>query len=279
MKEPPKEIRGLELTDRRGQRVPLDLPLVNEQGKTVTLGSFFNQLSPDGKAAKPVIIVMAYYRCPMLCPLVINTLSRTLGEVEFTVGKDFNVVVVSFDPRDQPKDAEVFKQTTLLAYGRADTKEDAAAVASGWNFTIASPENARTLGDALGFPYRYLPETGEYSHGASLFVLTPGGIISRFLAGIQYPAKDVRLSLVDASGGKVGGLFDIITLWCYHFDPNAGAYSLQAMRVMRIGGGASAVLLLGLLGVLWRSEVKKKRRLAAGGLHPAAAVAGMGPVR
>jgi protein SCO1/2 len=279
MKEPPKEIRGLELKDRRGEKVPLDLPLVNEEGKTVALGSFFNQPSFDGKASKPVIIVMAYYRCPMLCPLVINTLSKTLGEIDPTVGKDYNVVVVSFDPRDTPKDAALHKQSTLLGYGRSETKDDLAAVERGWNFTIAAPDDARKLGDALGFPYRYLPETGEYSHGAALFVLTPGGTISRYLAGIKYPAKDVRLALVDASGGKVGGLFDLVSLWCYHFDPSAGAYSLQAMKVMRIGGGASAVFLLGLLGVLWRSEVKKKRRQALSVDRSEPVVAGMGSVR
>jgi protein SCO1 len=267
--EPPKEIRGLEVQNHLGTTIPLDLKFTNEKGESVPLSTYFNRPSSGGKGSgggsKPVVMVMVYYRCPMLCPLVMDKFTQTLGEIDFTVGKDFDAVIVSFDPRDTPADAAEQKQARLASYGRED--QGAKQVSDGWNFLTSSAVNARALGDALGFPYRALPESGQFAHGACVFILTPEGKIARYLTGLNYPAKDVRLAILDAGGGKIGNIFDAVTLWCYHYDPNAGGYTVQAMRIMRLGAVIMTVLVAGLLLAMLRFEKLKKRRaiVAAGG--------------
>lgn len=260
--EPPKEIRGLEVENHLGRTLPLDLLVRNEKGDEVKLGSYFNKPASDGKSKKPVVMMMVYYRCPMLCPLVLEKFGTALGEIDFTVGLDYDAVVVSFDPRDTYKDAAVQQKARVIAYGREDKGGEGGAekVAAGWNFLTATPQNARALGDALGFPYRQIPETGEYAHGACVFVITPEGKISRYLTGLNYPSKDVRLALLDASGGKIGNIFDAVTLWCYHYDPNAGSYSVQAMRIMRIGAALMTIFVASVLFAMLRIEKSKKRR-------------------
>lgn len=261
--EPPKEIRGLEVENHLGRSLPLDLTFRNEKGELVPLSKYFDKTAADGKRKKPVVMMMVYYRCPMLCPLVLEKFGTALGEIDFTVGKDYDAVVVSFDPRDTYKDAAIQQKARVLAYGRDEQGgKDAELIAQGWNFLTATPENARALGNALGFPYRQVPETGEYAHGACVFVLTPEGKISRYLTGLNYPSKDVRLALLDASGGRIGNIFDAVTLWCYHYDPSAGSYSVQAMRIMRIGAAIMTLFVASVLLAMLRIERNKKRRAA-----------------
>lgn len=262
-KDVPAEIKGLEVTNNLGKVIPLHLQVTTADGKIVSLKEFFNRPTmkdgkPSGKGSKPVVIQMAYYRCPILCPTILDKFTKTIDTIDFTVGEDFDVLVVSFDHRDTPADARSHHASAMLAYNRPENND----IRSGWNFVIASPETSRQLGDALGFPFRYLPESDQYSHGTALFVLTPEGKISSYLTGLNYPAKDVKLALLDASNGKIGSFWDAFPLWCYHFDPNAGSYTLQAMRVMQIGSGGAAVLLGGLLGTLWVTE-RRRRRIAA----------------
>jgi protein SCO1/2 len=264
MHEVPSALKGLEVVDKRGEKVPLDLPLVDEHGKAVRLGDFFNQPSADGKHNKPVVLMMVYFRCPMLCPLVLEKFRSALNEIDFTAGKDFNAVVVSFDPRDTPADAMLQKDLALAGYDRPIDDQ----VRAGWAYLTSTPENARKLGDAIGFPYRYLPESGEYSHGACVFVLTPEGKVSRYLTGLHYPVKDVRLALLDASNGRLANVFDVVAMWCYHFDPTRGQYTMAAMRVMQIGSAITVVLLGGTLALLWRTEwFRRRRALAKGTVH------------
>lgn len=267
--EPPKEIRGLEVSNHLGETLPLDLTFVNEKGDTIPLRSLFNKTASDGKTKKPVVMMMVYFRCPMLCPLVLEKFGAALGEIDFTVGKEYDVVVVSFDPRDTFKDAALQKKARVLSYGRDEDEQDAKLIEQGFSFLASSPENARTLGNALGFPYRQIPETGEFAHGACVFVLTPEGRISRYITGLNYPAKDVRLALLDASGGRIGSIFDAVTLWCYHYDPNSGGYTVQAMRLMRIGAAGMTLFVATLLIAMLRIEKSKKRRAAvATGIQP-----------
>jgi protein SCO1/2 len=208
--------------------------------------------------------MMVYYRCPVLCPMVLEKFTKTLNELDFTAGTEFDALVVSFDPRDKAADAVRERANQLLFYKQPTTD----AVRDGWNFLSCNdaPENAVALADAVGFPFRFLVNTGEYSHGAAVFVLTPEGKVSRYLLGLDYPSRDVRFALLEASQGKIGNVFDRFTLWCYHYDPSAGVYSLQAMRVMQVGASLCAVLLGSLVASLLAWERRKRRRLAAAGL-------------
>lgn len=273
----PAEIRGMEITNKLGESIPLDLTFTQVDGSTVKLGEFFNRSSPDGKLKKPVVLMMVYFKCPILCPMVLEKFTRTLNELDFTAGTDFDALVISFDPRDKPADAIVQRANQILSYKQPTTD----TIRDGWTFLTCSdlPINARHLGDSLGFPYRYLPRSEEYSHGAAVFVLTPDGKVSRYLLGMEYPARDVRLALLEASQGCIGNLIDRFTLWCYHFDPKQGSYTLMAMRVMQVGASLGAIVLAMFIASLFAWERRKKRRRAATEPHaaPAPAAADLDP--
>jgi protein SCO1/2 len=269
-KEMPAPVRGLEVENHSGKQVPLSLQFTDPFGKVVSLRDYFNQPSASGKAKRPVVVQMMYYRCPILCPTVLSKFTTTLQDIDFTVGKEFDVLIVSVDPRDTPGDAAAQKAAQVAIYGRPGD-----AVRDGWHFLTSTSDSPRKLADALGFPYRHIPESGEYAHGAVIFVLTPEGKISRYFTGLNYPATDVRRALLEASDGKIGSVFDAWTMWCYHFDPNAGGYTLAAMRIMRVGAAVSVVLVGGLLAAMWRFELFKKVRGAGtqtgkAGIVPAA---------
>jgi len=200
-----------------------------------------------------------YYRCPILCPLVLEKFTKTLNQIEFTAGTEFDALVVSFDPKDTPRDSVQQRANQLLFYKPPTTD----SVRDGWNFLTCdkTPENAKALADALGFPYRYVPGADQYSHGAAVFVLTPEGKISRYLLGMNYPARDVRLALIEAGQGKIGSLVDRFTFWCYHYDPTTGSYTLVALRVMQIGAAGCAIALGGFIGLMFAHERRKRRRM------------------
>lgn len=254
----PREVRGLEIENKLGERVPLALTFTQVDGSTVRLGDFFNRTSEKTSLKKPVVLMMVYYRCPILCPMVLEKFTKTLNELDFTAGTEFDALVVSFDPRDKPEDAIRERANQLMFYKQPTTD----SIRDGWHFLTCSnvPENARSLADALGFQYRYLMNTGEFAHGAAVFVLTPEGKISRTLLGLDYPPRDVRFALLEASEGKIGSLVDKFTLWCYHYDPNAGVYSVQAFRVMQVGASLCAVVLGAVIFGLFRWERRKRRR-------------------
>jgi len=253
----PAPVRGLELRNMLGASVPKDLPFTTSEGKQIKLGDLF-----PGKAAagKPVLLTMIYYRCPVLCPAVMEKLTNGLNALELTVGTDFNVVVVSFDSSDSTPAAVREKTGQLLTYNRPTSD----SVRDGWIYLTGLPENSRALADAIGFPYRYLPEANEFSHGPVVFVLTPEGKVSRYLTGLEYPpqlVKDLKFALMDASGGKIGNVFEQLALWCYHWNPQDGSYSLQAMRVMQLGCGITAVALATTIALMFVHE--RRRRVAA----------------
>ncbi|MBX3357950.1 MAG: SCO family protein [Phycisphaeraceae bacterium] len=280
MKDVPEPVRGLEIVNHTGKTIPLDLQFTDSNGKKITLAALFYKDAGGGAAdapsKRPVIMMMMYFRCPLLCPKTLEEFTRTLSGLDFTIGTEYDAVIVSFDPRDTPADAARFKTGALLDY----TKPTTDAIRSGWSFLTGPVENSKALADALGFPYRFHPDSGEFSHGTAIFVLTPDGTISRYLPGIQstleFPVRDTRLALVEASQGKLGTTFDRFTLWCYHFDPNAGAYVVQAFRVMQLGAGATAVALATLVGSLLLRERRNRRRVAAPG-GPAEYSAGNDP--
>ena len=269
----PAPARGLELKNKLGASVPRDLVFTTSDGKQIKLGDLFSAPGTgggrggkaDSKAdanVKPVLLTMIYYRCPVLCPAVMEKFTDGLNKLDLTVGTDFNVVVVSFDSSDSTDAAAREKTGQLLAYARPTTD----SVRDGWVYLTGLPENSRALADAIGFPYRYLPDANEFSHGPVIFVLTPEGKVSRYLTGLEYPpklVKDLKFALMDASGGKVGTIFEQLTLWCYHWNPEDGSYSLAAMRVMQLGGIVSVLSLGSTIAVLFVNE--RRRRIAPPG--------------
>ena len=226
-----------------GQKLPLDLTFRDEAWRNVKLSDYF----ADGK---PVILVLAYYHCKNLCPAVIDELHGHLLELPLTAGKDYQVVTVSIDPRETPRDAMDSRKMFLMRSARQELDE-------ALRFLTGDQASIDALADAVGFRYTYDEVNQEYAHPAGVMILTPDGTISRYLFGTGYNDQDLRLALVDSSEGKVGSLTDRILLYCYHYDPSAGRYSSIALEAMRIGGAISVVLLGGAVGILL---IREKRR-------------------
>lgn len=258
-KEPdlrPREVRGLNIQNTLGVQAPLDLVFTNVNGKQQPLRDFFGRPSGKQGVKKPVVLMMVYFRCPILCPMVLEKFTRTLNEIDYTVGSEYDAVVISFDGRDTPDDAATQRANQLLFYRQPTTD----TIRDGWTFlTCQDHKDApEKLAQAIGFEYRYIPAAQEFAHGAAVYILTPEGKVSRILTGLNYPASDVRLALLEASEGKIGSLFDRFTLWCYHFDPNAGVYVVAAMRVMQVGASAVAIVLGLFIFAMFRWERRKR---------------------
>lgn len=240
----PASIQDVKIEQRLGETVPRDLVFRDEQGKDVKLGDLIG--------TKPVVIVMAYYECPMLCTMVLNGMVKSFKPLNFSVGQEFDVITVSFNPKDTPELARSKKENYLHSYGR-----DGAA--SGWHFLTGDEGNIRALADSLGFKYRYLPETNEFAHGAAIMVLTPQAKISHYFYGIEYSSRDLRLALVEASEGKIGSLSDELMLYCFRYDPTAGKYSAVVLSIVRLGGLATILALAGFIGASRMREMHGAR--------------------
>lgn len=248
----PEPMRDIEPIDRLGQMVPLDIKLTNAAGEQVTLGDYLNQ-------GKPVVLAMVYYNCPLICPLTLQRLQGALNGMSYVVGKDFNTLVVSFDHTDTTEIAASIKDGYLGGYNKTMTD----TVRSGWEFHTASKEEARRLGNAIGFRYKYDPKSGEYGHSTLVHVLTPEGRVARYLSGLDYTGQDLRLALLDATDGKIAqSIGDIFFHTCFKWDPNSGSYSLWAFQVMRIGALLTMFLLAGLIVILRMHEKRRARRAA-----------------
>lgn len=239
----PKPLEGIEIVDKRGAELPLGLHFTNHEGRDVTLGSYL-----DG--GKPVVLVMAYYECPMLCTFVLNGLNAGLRDLAWKPGKEFRVVTVSFDKRDTVEMARKKRDVYLKAYGRPIDDR-------GWDFLIGSEASVVELAKAIGFGYRWDPKTDQFAHAAGAFIASPNGKLSNTLLGIQFSERDLRLALTEASQGKLGSAWDRVMLLCYHYDPNEHSYVLAGKRFMRAGGTLSALALLVFLARLWRRELRK----------------------
>ncbi len=259
MVDAPSAIAGMEIIENLGKRMPLDVEFLDHAGKAWKL-----ERAADG--TKPVIVALVYFRCPMLCQLVMQKLSSTLHELDLTAGKDFQLVVASFDPSETPAMIDTQRRGFLATYGRDETAADKASIERGVHFVATkTTTETRRLADALGFPYRYLSESGEYSHGTVIFVLTPDGTASRYIYGVQYPVKDLRLALIEGGQGKIGSTIDRVIMWCFHWNPNANSYVIGAFRWMQFGAGLTLLIVVSVLTVLWMSERRRRaaRRLAS----------------
>lgn len=267
--EKPAAIAGLEIKEHLGESLPLDLPLVDSTGKSVKLGDWFHQ-------DRPVLVMFVYYRCPLACPQLLERYARSYRMIDdLTIGRDYNVLVVSIDPTDKPETAAATKTMWMTNYDRQPAK----SVSAGWGF-VTSPDAATTrkLADALGFPYRYIPAANDYSHPSAAFIASPSGMICRYLYGIETDAKTLRLALVESGEGKIGTSLDKVTLWCFHFDPKSGAYTFAAWRIMQVGGFLSTVVVAGLLVRMLMHEWRRKfDEQAAVGAEASKTTKGTGP--
>ncbi len=241
----PPILRDVGIEQRLSERVPLDPILQDEAGRAVRLGDYFR--------GKPVILVLAYYNCPMLCTQVLNGLLSSLRVLSFDIGREFDVVTLSFDPRDRPADAAAKKKPYLEQYGRP-------GAAAGWHFLTGSAGSIERVAQAVGFRYRWDGELGQFAHASGIFVLTPEGRLSRYFYGIEYAPRDLRLALVEASSNRIGTPVDQILLYCYHYDPKLAKYSAAILNIVRLGGVATVVLLSTFLAFMWRRD---RRRDAA----------------
>lgn len=238
------------ITQKLGTALPADLMFRNESGEPVKLGDYLGR--------KPVILTFVYYECPMLCTLVLNGVVRALRAMPFTAGKEFDVVTVSFDPRETPRLAAEKKKIYLEEYKRPEA-------ADGWHFLTGDEASIRALADAAGFRYRWDEESKQFAHAAGIMVATPQGVLSHYFYGIEYAPKDLRLAIVEASQGKIGSLADQILLFCFHYDPATGKYGFAIMNVLRLSGLAT-ILAFGIFVTvsLKREHAERQKERALG---------------
>lgn len=241
----PEEIEGIDIEEHLNAQLPLDLEFKDQDGRKVKLGNFF-----QGK--KPVILNLGYYRCPMLCNLVLNGMVDALKFVPLLPGRDFEIVVVSIDPLETPPLARVKMQNYIKSYEKPES-------APGWHFLTGKSDSIKKLADAVGFRYKYIPETEEFAHPGAIYTITPDGRISRYLYGVMFDGQTMRLSLVEASEGKIGSTIDRILLYCFHYDAENGKYAPVAMTIMKAGGFLSMLIVASVLSVFWRREWIQKR--------------------
>jgi len=235
---PARLLQKVGINQKMGAQIPLDLPFADEFGKDVTLRQYFG---------KPVILALVYYQCPSLCNMVLNGVLRSIKTVDLTAGKEYEVIAVSFDPRETPEMAAAKKQTYLKDYKRPGAEQ-------GWHFLTGPETSSKALADAVGFHYVYDSVTNQYAHSSAIMILTPAGRITRYFYGIEYPPRDVRLGLVEASSERIGKATDQILLYCFHYDPTTGKYALVVMNVLRLAALITVGVLATFLIVMFRRD-------------------------
>jgi protein SCO1/2 len=249
--ELPALLENVGIEQRLGEKLPLNALVRDEQGREVALGSYFGD--------KPVILALVYYECPMLCSMELKGLVRSIRILSLDVATDFEIVTLSFDPGESAALAAKAKQEYVQSYGRPGAGE-------GWHFLTADEENIRKLTEAAGFAYRYLPETDDYSHASGVMIVTPDGTLSQYFYGVDYAPRDLRLALVEASEGRIGSIVDQILLFCFHYDPAMGRYTLVVMNVIRALG---LITVLAIVGFLWFSLRRERKARPASLAHGA----------
>lgn len=241
----PLPLKDVGITQRVGVRIPGDLAFTDEEGRAVSLGAYFGK--------RPVILSLVYYECPMLCTEVLNGIVRTIAPLSFNLGKDFDVVNVSINPKETPVLAAQKKALYLERYGRAGSEP-------GWHFLTGTESSIKALADSVGFKYTYDTINEQYSHGSAIIILTPDGQVAQYYFGLEYPTKDVRLSLVEASQNKLGTVYDQVLLYCFHYDPEQGKYGLVIMKVIRVAGVATLLVMGSFMFVMFRRDRRAKDR-------------------
>lgn len=245
----PEELLEVSFDQKLGALLPLDLRFRDESGAEVPLDRYFGE--------RPVVLSFVYYNCPMLCSMAVDGLTRSLRVLDFDVGREFEVITLSFDPTDTPDLARAKKAQALQQLGQPDA-------ARGWHFLTGDADAVSALTETVGFRYVHDERSGQYAHATGIVLLTSEGVVARYFFGIDYAPKDLRLGLIEASNGKVGSVVDQVLLYCFQYDPSSGTYSAAVLRIVRM----SAVLsLVGFAIVFWVLRRREhKRRAAAGGL-------------
>lgn len=233
----------IDVEEHLGARIPRDIELRDESGKTIATSELFDD-------THPVVLVLAYYRCPMLCPVVLQGVTKALRDAGLIMGTDYRLITVSIDPEDTPVEAQKRKDALLVKAGPEARR--------GAHFLVGSAAATRAVADAVGFRYAFDASTSQYAHPAVVMVLGPGGRISRYLYGPQPEARDVRLALTEAAEGKVGSIVDRVLLTCYRFDPATRRYGPSIVVFFRVGAIVIFVVVMSLLGMLWRLERRRR---------------------
>lgn len=247
----PPEFDKVDVVERPGRRVPMDVPFVDSSGQTIRLRNVFS-------GERPVVLTLVYLHCPMLCSTVLSGLVRGLSAADLHPGRDVDLVTVSFDPADRPADAAEKRRYYLQSAGLSDAEP-------AWPFLTGAEAQIRDLADGVGFRYARIAHTSEFAHAAVVFVLTPDGTISRYLYGIDFPKRDLRLAVTEASGGRFGSSFDRFLLHCYRYNPATRRYGFYVSTYFRIGGALILSALLTLIGfVSARRSNEREHR----GKHP-----------
>jgi protein SCO1 len=236
----PALLRRVGIDQKMGAQVPIDLPFNDEAGRKVTLREYLG---------KPVILALVYYQCPSLCNMVLNGVQRSIKSLKLTVGDEFDVVAVSFDPRETPEMAAAKKVSYVKGYDREGTEQ-------GWHFLTGPEVSSKSLAEAVGFHYAFDAVSNQYAHGSAIMILTPEGKVTRYFYGIDYPARDVRLGLEEASNRRIGSPVDAVLLYCYHYDPANGKYGLVIMNALRVAGVATVAALAAFMIVMFRRDFK-----------------------
>jgi len=219
--ETPALLKGIGIDQRLDAPLPLSLAFTDEAGREVRLGDFFGR--------RPVVLALVYYNCPMLCTQVLNGLVGSLNTMSLAAGRDFDVVLVSFDPREKPANARASKEAYLSRYKHP-------AADAGWHFLTGREPEIQALAQAVGFHYRYDASLDQFAHASAVYVATPDGRLARYFFGIEYAPRDLRLALVEASSGKIGTPVDQILLFCFHYDPALGKYGAAVVNIVRLAG-------------------------------------------
>jgi protein SCO1 len=239
----PNILQGVNFNQNLGAQVPLDAKFVDSHGNAVTLGDYF------GKT--PVVLILAYYRCPLLCPEVLHGAAESFKKIRFKIGEQYNVVTLSINPKEGPALAAKTKQTYIGVYGDP-------AAAAGWHFLTGKTPEIQRVADAVGFHYKYIPQLDQYAHAAGIVVLTPAGKVAQYFYGIKYSPEDLRLALVQSSHEKIGSVVDQVLLFCCTYDPDTGKYHAIIARVLAICGAITILLIGGGLWFLFRLDAKRR---------------------
>lgn len=247
----PPKLENVGIEQHLNAQIPPDLTFHDETGKTVRLGDYFGK--------KPIILNLVYFKCTMLCGELLQGMTGAMRLIKFDVGNQFDVLTVSFDPRETPQIAAEKKADYVKRYGRP-------GAADGWHFLTGSPDSINALTKAVGFQYHYDPKLDQFAHATAIMVLTPQGKISRYFYGIDFPPKDLRLGLVEASEEKIGNPVDAVLLYCYHYDPTTGKYGAVISNILRLAAAFTIVILGGGLLLLFRMERSVSRKAINRGL-------------
>jgi protein SCO1/2 len=235
----PAALQKVRFDQKLDAQLPLDAVFKDDEGRTVPLGTFFGK--------RPVVLAFVYYECPMLCTQILNGLVSGVTVLDQTVGQDFDVVAISFDARETPVQAAAKKTASVDRYKRPGSER-------GWHFLTGDEASIKRVTDAAGFQFAWDAATQQFAHASGVIVTTPDGRLARYLFGIEYPPRDLKFALMESSAGRIGSVVDQLLLYCYHYEPATGSYSLAAMNAVRMGGAVTVAALLGFVAISLRRD-------------------------